>query len=204
MTRRREDPFAYLPFAIPGLLVGLGLVLGCGYLVFDRMNASSPTPPPSSHATVSGTIEWAGWRRSAAASGPTWFLQIRLADDPRDFLVAASSLSPAARDRLRKAGARQNKGRLPVLEGRRATITVDSSFQKQPRPSHPYMQALRVNGTVITEPHSGSAPTSKGPTALALLLSVVGLLTGLGIASVSLHHLAVCVRHGRHAEEQKM
>ena len=197
MTRRREDPFAYLPFAIPGLLVGLGLVLGCGYLILDRVNVSSPTPPSSRHATISGTIEWAGWRRSAAAGGPVWFLQIRLAEDPRDFLVAVSSLSPAARDRLQKAGARQERGRLPVFEGRRATITVDSSFQKPPRPNHPYMQALRVDGTIITQAPSGSSTESEGPTALFLLLSGTGLLVGLGIASVSMHHIAVCIRYGR-------
>lgn len=196
MTRRREDPFAYLPFAIPGLFVGLGLILGCGYLVLDRMQGPSPTPPASGHATVSGTIEWAGWRRSAAAGGPAWFLQVRLADDARDFLVAASSLSPAARERLEKAGARQNRGRLPSLEGRTATITVDSSFQERPRPQHPYMQTLQVNGTAIV-PRSNPGTAPREPSALFVILNGIGLLAGLGIGSVSLHHLAVCVRHSR-------
>jgi len=197
MSRSQEDPFVYLPLTIPGLLVGLGLILGCGYLALDRTD-SGPPAPSARHAVIEGTIEWAGWRRSATPDGPTWFLQIRLAEDPRGFLVSAAGLSDPARTRLGEAGPKRNQGRLPMLEGKSATVVVDSHFQEPPRPTPPYMQALWVSGTPLVSAKSADgSPEPGGPSTLVLALLGAGVLLGLGLTSASLHHLAVCVRHGR-------
>ena len=196
MTRPRGDPFAYLPFAIPGLLTGLGLVLGCGYLALSKMSGAPSTETPPGHATIQGTVEWASWRQSAAPDGPTWFLQVRLADDPRGFLVSASDLSDAFREQQAQSGrARRSRRRLPALEGKKAIIVVDDRFQQRPRPPTPYMKALRIDGTVLVSRRADSPP--QAPNALVVLLLGTGVLVGLGLASVSLHHLAVCVRHAR-------
>lgn len=196
MSRSQEDPFAYLPLTIPGLLIGIGLIFGCGYLALDRTASGPPVSSPR-HAVIEGPIEWAGWRQSAAPGGPGWFLQIRLADDPRGFLVAATHLSATARTRLGEAGPKRNEGRLPMLEGKDATVVVDSHFQEPPRPNTPYMQALWVSGTPFVSTESPGGGPAGGSTTLGLALLGAGVLLGLGLTSASLHHLAVCARHGR-------
>jgi hypothetical protein len=55
------------------------------------------------------------------------------------------------------------------------------------------MKALRIDGTVLVSREAGS----EAPRALVVLLLSAGMLVGMGLASVSLHHLAVCVRHAR-------
>jgi hypothetical protein len=196
MTRQHEDPFAYLPIVIPGLLVGLGLVLGGGVLAAAQIDASSPPTAAAGQATIRGTVAWAGWRQSAAADGPAWFLQVRLDGDPRGFLVSASDLTATFRDRHDQSGpARGTRRPLSGLEGKDAVIVVDDRFQERPRPSTPYMQALRIGGTVVAPLRPDAS--SEGPSTGFLLLLGAGVLAGLGLTSVSLHHIAVCVRHAR-------
>lgn len=195
MSAQHEPPFAYLPFALPGLLVGFGLILGCGYGVLTRLDDSfSPKAGPG-HTTIRGTIEWAGWRQSAAADGPARFLQVRLEGDPRGFLVSTSDLTAAFRER-QVASEQAKRNRLPGLEGKQAVIVVDDHFQERPRPSTPYMKALRINGRTVV-PMAPPGSTSGNPGLLTVLLLGGGLLLGIGLTSVSLHHIAVCVRHMR-------
>lgn len=195
MSSQRETPLAYLPFALSGLLVGFGLILGCGYGVLTQLDDSfSPEAGPK-QATIKGTIDWAGWRQSAAADGPARFLQVRLEEDPRGFLVSPSDLTAAFREH-QAASENAKRSRLPSLEGKQAIIVVDDHFQERPRPSTPYMKGLRINGTtVVSMAPSGSTSGDSG--LLAVLLIGGGLLLGIGLTSVSLHHIAVCVRHMR-------
>ena len=191
--RQREDPFAALPFAVAGLLVGIGLSVLCGQIVLDRW-AANPATRSSGEAVVEGTVEWAGWRKSAHPDGPVWFLQLRLSTDPRGFLVAASDLTEALRAELRRVGPRKNGNRLPSLIGTEATIGMAPRFQERPRPPTPYVRTLQVDGTVVVA--SGSSREANEPYGpIAVFVIGVGGLVGLGVTGVSGHHLVLCVRH---------
>lgn len=191
---RHDDPFTVLPFAVAGVIVGVGLSGLCGYLALDRW-ATPPVASRHEQAVIEGPIEWAGWRQSAHAEGPVWFLQLRLATDSRGFLVATSDLTDALRERLRQEQPLQNGARLSSLIGIQATIGVAPRFQKRPRSPTPYARTLWIDGTAVVAPGSPSAEAD-GPYAwIASGLVGVGLLVGFGVASVSAHHLVVCARH---------
>ena len=192
--RQREDPFAALPFAVAGLLVGIGLSVLCGQIVLDRW-ATNPATRTSSEAVVEGTVEWAGWRKSVLSDGPVWFLQLRLSADPRGFLVAASDLPSAFREQLRQAGPRDNGTRLPSLIGAQAAIGLAPRFQERPRPTRPYIQTLRIDGAAIVTSGASSAGADGPSSWIAHGLVGIGLLVGIGVMGVSAHHLVVCVRY---------
>lgn len=149
----------------------------------------------AAHVALDGTIQEARWRQSAMGSGPAWFLQLRLDGDPRGFIVAASRLSEADRDRFGPPAARSSN-RIPLLEGKRATVVVDSSLQHTPAGLTPYMSALRVDGRRIVS-RTGAAPDPPSPwkTSALLLLAGGGLLLGVGLLGASLHHVFLCLRH---------
>jgi hypothetical protein len=188
---RSTDPFSYLPYTVPALFVGVGMLVYAGTVLYDRAPADEGAAPDT--VALRGTVEWAGWRHSARGDGPARFLQVRLAGDPRGFLVAAADLSPAVRDRLRRQA---RGGRIPALEGGRATVVIDAAFRERPRAARPYLRGLRVDGTTIVRPAGADVPAAEGP---GLLLAGLGLLVGLGVTGACLHHFAVCVRHGRGA-----
>lgn len=198
---RRADPFVYLPFAIPGLLVGGVLSVLVGWSILDRWPSRDAEhgQVTSGQVQVEGTVEWAGWRRSARGGGPTWFLQIRLAEDPRGFLVAASDLTADATRQLSAFGEKRNQKRLPLLEGKRAVIGVDAGYRQASRSATPYMQVLRVGETIVVSAAASTDAASAWPRTIVFVLLGTGLLVGLGLTAVSLHHLIVCARYGRAA-----
>ena len=190
---QRENPLFAVPFAVAGLLVGVGLSVLCGQFVLDRWTASSA--PSSNQAVIEGPVEWAGWRRSVHADGPVWFLQLRLTTDPRGFLVAASDLPSAFREQLRQAGPRDNGTRLSSLIGAQAAIGLAPRFQERPRPTSPYIQTLRIDGAAIVTSGASSAGADGPSSWIAHGLVGIGLLVGIGVMGVSAHHLVVCVRY---------
>lgn len=190
MTRRSDELFAYAPFAAAGLLVGLGLSVLTGVFALQRW-APMPEALGENRVRMVGTITEAGWR--ASARGPERFLQIRLRDDPRDFLVVASDIPKAVRERWGRAD------RLSRLKGGRAVIVMAARFQERPRPPTPYMLGLRVDGTVIV-PHGRTAdPPPPWRRAIVSILLGAGLLVGLALAGVSGQHLVLCLRAWREA-----
>jgi hypothetical protein len=191
---RRDDPFEALPFAVAGLLVGVGLSVLCGTSVLSRW-AADPESGTSNQAVVEGTVEWAGWRQSAHAEGPVWFLQLRLATDPRGFLVAESALIRTLREQLRQEQPLENGARLSSLIGTQAAISVAPRFQEPPRPSTPYVQTLRIDGTAVV-PSGSSSSDADGPHDwIVSVLVGIGMLVGLGVTGVSAHHLVICIRY---------
>jgi hypothetical protein len=191
---RRDDPFEALPFAVAGLLVGVGLNVLCGTSALSRWTAD-PGPGMSNQAVVEGTVEWAGWRQSAHAEGPVWFLQLRLTTDPRGFLIAESALIGPLRERLRQEQPLENGAQLSSLIGAQAAIGVAPRFQKPPRPSTPYVQTLRIDGTAVV-PSGPASSDADGPYDwIAHVLIGIGMLVGLGVTGVSAHHLVICVRY---------
>lgn len=188
MMRRSEELFAYASFAVAGLLVGLGLSVLSGTAAVQRW-VPTPAALEANQVRLAGTVEGAGWRSSAR--GAERFLQIRLRDDPRDFLVVASDVPKAVREWLGRTD------RLSRLEGGRAVIVTAARFQERPRPPTPYMLALHVDGTVIV-PHGRAAdpPPPWQRTVVSILLGA-GLLVGLALVGVSGHHLVLCIRAWR-------
>jgi len=185
MTRRSDELFAYAPFAAAGLLVGLGLSVMTGVFAFQRW-MPAPEALGEARVQVAGTVAKAGWR--ASARGPERFLQIRLRDDPRDFLVVASEIPKVVRERWGRAD------RIPHLAGQRAVIVMAARFQERPRPQTPYMLSLRVDDTVIV-PLGGTAdPPPPWRRAVVSILLGVGLLVGFALTGVSGHHLVLCLR----------
>lgn len=191
-----SDPAALLPLAVVGLVIGASLALGSGYglhLQWSRGQGASASP---AQVPLEGRIEWAGWRASAVPDGPSWYLEVRLADRPRGFLVAAESLSDWARARFGSPAADQG---IPALTGEQATVVVDSSLLGRPE-RHPYLAALRVDGQTIV-PQGGEAGDESMPwirRGLGLLLGV-GVLVGVGVVGASLQHVVVCIRQRRGA-----
>lgn len=190
---RRNDPFAALPFAVVGLIVGLGLSGLCGNALLHRWTTSAP--PSADLVVIEGPVEWAGWRRSRHAEGPVWFLQLRLTTDARGFLVAASDLPGDLQAQLRGAGARRNGKRLSSLIGTQAAIGVAPRFQEAPRPPHPYVRMLRVDGATVVSPNTSSSDADGTYALLASVLVGIGSVVGLAMTGVSAHHLVVCVRY---------
>ena len=192
----RADPFVYLAIAIPGFLFGVGLLVAGGTILQSHW-----VPDGSASAdrfVIDDTIAWAGWRRSAAPDGPTWFLQVRLKGDPRNFLVSAEDLTASFRERLRAArqSPRRSRRALSGWEGRPVRVWVDASVRDASPSSTPYMLSLRVDGEpVVRSPDDASEGTGKGPLFWGLIGT--GMLVGLGVAGASLHHLVVCVRYWR-------
>jgi len=188
-----DDPFALLPFAVAGLIVGAGMAFGGGYGLHQQWGEAQRTIPPAGHVTVDGRIEWAGWRQSRVRDGPAWYLQLRIAGDDRGFLVSAASLSERDRARFGEPTARQP---IPVLEGKQASLVIDSALSSS-NPT-PYLSALRVEGkTIIPFEEEADPPAPLWKRVGWGLLLGMGLLVGVGMFIASLQHIVVCVRHGR-------
>jgi hypothetical protein len=188
MTRGTDSLIAYAPFAVAGLLVGMGLSVLVGAYMLDRWGPGADAPGDD-RARLTGTVAWAGWR--ASARGPERFLEIRLRDDPRRFLVAASDVPAAVYEQWGRAD------RLPRLEGQQASIVVAARFQERPRPSTPYILSLRVEGTTVVPDQRAAGSPSPWREPVVTVLLGTGLLVGLVLAGVSGHHLAICVRAWR-------
>lgn len=193
-----DDPFALLPFAVAGLIVGIGLALGGGYGLSQQWRATDASGRITEHVEVEGCVEWAGWRQSAVGEGPGWYLQVRLVGDERGFLVAASSIPASQQARLEGADGRARNREVTSLKGKQATIIVDSGLVASPGNLTPYLSALRVEGETIV-PLNGrtSSSTSLWRRLVWMLLLGIGLLAGVGLSAASVQHIAVCVRHGR-------
>ncbi|PSQ95559.1 MAG: hypothetical protein BRD55_09990 [Bacteroidetes bacterium SW_9_63_38] len=175
------------------MVVGIGLSVLCGHLALDRWTLGTAAPS-SETVVIEGTVEWAGWRKSAHPDGPVWFLQLRLTTDSRGFLVAAADLSEPFRTQLRRAGPPKNGARLSSLIGTEASIRVAPRFQEPPRLPTPYVRTLRIDGAVVLAPES-SPPSNGSSGRMVSVLVGMGMLVGVGVTGVSVHHLVVCVRH---------
>ena len=186
-----DDPVALLPMAVAGLLIGAGLAAGSGYGLHLQWSGQARADATAPHATVEGRIAWAGWRASAAGEGPDWYLEVRLADRPRGFLVAAPSLTDTAQARYGPPAAGRG---ISALSGRRATVVVDSSLLARPA-QHPYLAALRVEGETVVPLGDEQPPSSPWVDWPVGLLLGVGLLVGVGLVGVSLQHIVVSVQH---------
>jgi hypothetical protein len=195
ITNPSDDPFALLPFAVAGIIVGAGLAFGCGYGLYTRWT-DEETSQSDHHVTVDGQIEWAGWRQSAVGGGPAWYLQVRIAGEDRGFLVSALSLSDQDRSRFGEPGGPAPKQPIPSLIGKQATIVVDSGLSaNNPRP---YLSALRVDGETLVPLHNRSSESTPSWKRVGLgLLLGLGVFIGTGMLIGSLQHVIVCVRHGR-------
>ncbi len=192
--RSSDDPVALLPFAVAGILVGIGLVVGCGYGLYGQWTQKGA----EQHDRLEGRIEWAGWRRSAAAGGPRWYLQVRIEGDDRGFLAAASEVAKTRRERIGipeppGSGARRS---IPSLEGRSAVLVVDSALN--PENPTPYLSALRVDGEPVVplDGRAGKASPLWQQMVVWVLLGL-GALTGAGLIGVSGQHVLVSIRHRR-------
>jgi hypothetical protein len=151
-----------------------------------------PDPSFSSrYAYVSGTIERAKWVASGAAGGPTQYLQVTIEGDPRGFITSAQSVSGTYREAFR-----DQDPRIPALEGREATIVVDSSLRKSPDTPTPYMLALRVDGGPIAPLDAAEDEAQVGEAQIILLSFLgTGMLVGVGLTGGSLQHVYVCFVH---------
>jgi hypothetical protein len=190
---RSDDAFAYFPVAIAGAVLGLGLMVGCGYFAYDHGPAGDNTRRLSSYAMIDGRVEWAGWRMSTGRGGPHRFLQIRFEGDHRGFLVASENVPRAHRRQFERT--RTGDDEIPSLMGRAATVAVDSALLNE---ETPYISGLWVGEETIIPVRGNSCDSVDGWRQTALLsLYWMGTLVGLGILGVSVQHLTVCVRYWR-------
>ncbi len=190
---RRTDPFALFPVAVGGIVLGLLVIGGCGYLAFDQATTREPTGRASTYAQIEGRVAWAGWRTSAARGGADRFLQIWFENDPRGFLVAVKDLPDAVRKRLEESRSRDDE--VPALVGRTATVAVDSALLGEERP---YISGLQVGEEPIIPVGRASSDSSQGCGQRALrYLYWTGILFGVVLLSASVQHVVVCVRYGR-------
>lgn len=184
-----NDPVALLPLAVAGLVIGAGLALGSGYGLHLQWSGRAWVPNSPRHTTIEGRTQWVGWRASAAPEGPDWYLEVRLADHPRGFLVAASGLADPSRFGSPEAG----RG-IPALMGQPATVVVDSSFLSGTG-RHPYLSALRVDGEAIVPLADGASNgTPRWLRWVVGLLLGGGVVIGVGVVGVCLQHVLLCVR----------
>lgn len=188
------DPVAHLPLAVAGIVVGAVLALGSGYALHLQWGEESGSNPSSLHTTLVGITEWAGWRASAVPEGPDWYLEVRLEDRPRGFLVTTDRLSEGVGSQYGSPGANQ---RIPALTGKQATVVVDSTLLARPA-QHPYLSGLRVNGEIIVpEKSGGSDEWSAWESSWLGVLLALGVLVGLAFLGASLQHAVVCVLQRR-------
>jgi hypothetical protein len=188
---RRDDAVAYFPVAIAGAVLGLGMMVGCGYVAYKHEMAGGDADEDPSYAMIEGRVAWAGWRTSAVREGPNRFLQIRFEDDHRGFLVDARDLPRAHRRRFERSGAGDDE--ILGLIGVTATVAVDSALLNE---ETPYMSGLRVGGETVIPVHGGRADSSTRSMAL-LLLYWGGTLLGVALLGASVQHMVVCVRYWR-------
>lgn len=197
---RPADPFSYLPLALPGVIVGLGLIAGSGGLFLKQWSPSDAASADSAHTAIRGHVERADWVASAADRGPSLYLRLRIDTDPRSFIVSERSLAAPGRNRIEGLErARAGSGSvIPALAGRSATVVVDSSLRKTPDSVSPYMSALRVDGTVLVPLGTRNVNTTPVWVRRVQLLSLgLGTLLGLVIFGASVQHLSVCLRYWR-------
>lgn len=192
--RQGKNPYGVLPIAVAGIVVGIGLVLGCGALMYHEWpedGHASPTTP----VKVEGKIEWAGWRRSARPDGPRWFLQVRMEGDPRRYIVSGDRVPASYREQV----GQPRSGEITELGDKHVTVFVDSSLLKMPTP---YLSGLHVGGETVV-PVENAQSTSFSVWGRVGLLSLLGAaaLVGLGTLAASVHHVVVCVRYGRRRSE---
>lgn len=193
VMHRRDDAFAFFPVAIAGAVIGLGMMIGGGHFAYDYRTAGNEAHGLSSHAIIEGRVAWAGWRTSAAGGGPDRFLQFRLENDPRGFLVAADDLSSADRKRFKRS--HSNDDEVPTLTGATVVVAVDSALLDE---ETPYIAGLRVGGTTIIPARRDPSDSMHGWTPPALLtLYWICALVGVGILGASVQHIIVCVRYWR-------
>lgn len=200
MMRHRTDPYSYLALALPGVVVGVGLVFLTGFLFLDRWFETDAATPDAAHAAIQGRVEGADWVASAAPTGPRLYLRLHIEEDSRSFIVSVRTLSERGCDALGvldRSRARAGTD-IPGLIGRSADIVVDSTLRETPAQATPYVSALRVSGTVLV-PLAGREGDAVSPRRRGVLLLLLGLgtLLGLGIFGASVHHVAVCVRYWR-------
>jgi len=191
-----DDPFALLPFAIAGIVLGVVLAGGCGYGLYQWRSADRGGDRWGNHVTFTGPIAWAGWRPSAAADGPDWYLQVRLEDEAHGFLVAASDVPGPLKDRYGfRVTARQARP-ISALMGKGARLAVDSSLVVDATNRTPYLSALQVAGETVV-PFRKEAPAPAPLWWRVVLHGLLGLgaLVGIGLFSASSQHVVVCLRH---------
>jgi hypothetical protein len=195
-----DDPVALLPFAVLGLIVGLGLAAVGGIGLYERWaNDGASVAQKAGHAFLDGRIAEARWRRSAAAGGPDWYLQVRISGDRRGFLVAAQDLPASERARLGfpPGSTGDNRRGISALMDRPATVVVDSSLRRSPGNPTPYLSALRVGGTTVL-PLNDAGPSDPLWRRAALTgLLIVSMVAGWSLFGASAHHIRVCLRHRR-------
>lgn len=195
-----DDPFALLPFAIAGLVVGLALAGGCGYGLYQgRVDRSGDRW--SQHVIRSGAIEWAGWRQSAAGGGPDWYLQVRLAGEDRGFLVGAAEVSAQRRTRYGFAEADGARRSISGLIGKTARLAVDSSLVADSSNRTPYLSALAVAGETVVPLRAETTDAPRWWRLVVQGLFALGVLAGIGLFTSSAQHFVVCLRHRTHASE---
>lgn len=192
MAAASETPDVYLPVAVFGILAGLTLVLGGGFVLHAQW-ASSIQQAASEYVTVQGRIAEARWRRSAAPQGPRRFLYVKIEGDDRGYLVAEQDLPSSSRDGL---GISEDQGTgLSGLVGQKALIRFEVSLREEPTP---YLTELRIEGqTVFSEGTISSRFSTSLSQRLLALLGGLTVLIGVVGMGVSIHHLTVWGRYWR-------
>lgn len=189
---RSDDPYTLLPLAFAGIVVGLVMTAVFGDLGYDQLNTGEGTSASPKYAEIEGPIAWAGWRTSAVAQGARWFLQIRIEDDHRGYIVAAEDVPETGQARFGSPGS--EKDTLSELVGKPVAVTIDSSLLEE---ETPYMAGLSVGGEPIISADDGSESPSVWIRSALVIGYGMGTLMGLGILGASVQHVVVCVRHWR-------
>lgn len=187
-----RSPFAYLHFAVMGLLVGLGIATGSGIRLQDQWRHGGEKAV-SDYVAVQGRITKAQWRRSAAPDGPNWYLQVWVEGDDRGFLIAERDLSTSSLETVGVSEARDAP--ISELVGREGVVYLDSALVDS---STPYLSALQIEGRFVgpSKQAAVSMFSSSSQWGVALFWGA-GMLLGVGLLGVSVHHLVVCLRYWR-------
>lgn len=186
-----DAPYALLPLAFAGIVIGIGITVLCGILIANQGWFEQDGIRSARYAGVEGTIERVGWRRSAAARGPDWFFQVHLEKDERGFIVSADEVPASWKDRF---GPPSTEGIASSgLIGKTARMLVDSTLLDQPTP---YISSLRVEGRTIVPAEDPESNPSPFWIRLGLLVVYgIGIVVGVGLAGASGHHVFVCLQY---------